>query len=127
RRADQIIHCGINDDELLAAASLSVKDAGQKDAGVSRDIPSWLQRDAVRLALEQRQQCASVLGDRQRLVRVFVIDGKTAAHVEPFNFVASRSQPIDQRRRLSYRIDVRLNFVDGRTDVQVQAADAKVF
>ena len=43
RRADQIVHRGVDDDEVLGLALLHIDDAGNQDAGIADDHPARLE------------------------------------------------------------------------------------
>ena len=43
RRADQIVHRGVDDDEVLAVAVLHIDHAGDQDAGIADDHAARLE------------------------------------------------------------------------------------
>ena len=52
--AKQIVHSGIGDDELLAAAAFSVQHPGEQDSRVSDQKPSRLENDLQSGAADER-------------------------------------------------------------------------
>ena len=43
RRADQVVHRGVDDDEILAVAVLHIDHPGDQDAGIADDHPARLE------------------------------------------------------------------------------------
>jgi len=112
RRADQVVHPGVDDHELLLATLLAIQNARQQDARVAGDVAAGLKGDLVRLPLQQRHERLGVLGHRQGLIGPLIVHAEPAADVEPLDLVAALGQPVDQGDYLGHRIDVRLHIVD---------------
>ena len=55
RRADEIVHAGVDDDEILGLAVLHIDDARHQNAGVADDEPPRLEHQ---LAAEPREMPA---------------------------------------------------------------------
>ncbi len=93
RRADQIVHRGIDDDEILGLARLHIDDARDKDAGIADDHPSRFEHqraaEIVRHPLDHRG-----IGRRQRrCFPVHVIgNAEPAAEIDMRDIVAVGAQ-----------------------------------
>ncbi len=127
-RADQIVHRGINDDELLGAPLLGVLHLGDEDGAVAGDGASRLDDDAQaapHAVLEQGNDRLGIGGEGRRLVAL-VKGRKAAADVQRVDDDAVCGEFVDQGARLRDGRDVRLGDLDGRADVQMQRAESGV-
>ena len=53
--ADQIVHRGVHDQEILSAGALDELDTGQKNTGVTGNETAWLHQDTQAQRLHQGQ------------------------------------------------------------------------
>ena len=96
-RADQIVHRGIDDDELLGLALLHIDHACDEDSGVADDHPAGLEQqraaEIVRHALDHRG-----IGGRQgwRFAVHVIGNAKAAAEIDMRNGVAVGAQRLHE-------------------------------
>ena len=83
RRADQIVHAGIDDDEGLGLAALYVDDARHQDAGIADDEAAGLENELAVKALGRALDDRGVgIGIRRRLVVLAIGNAQTAAEID---------------------------------------------
>ena len=93
RRADQIVHRSIDDDEILGVAVLHIDHARHQDAGIADDHPARLEHqraaEIVRHPLDHRG-----IGGRQRRRRAVRVigDAEPAAEIDMRDGVAVGAQ-----------------------------------
>ena len=97
RGADQIVHRGVDDDEVLGLAGLHIDDAGNENAGIADDHPPGLEHqraaEIMRHPLDHRG-----IGRRQwRRFAVGVIgDAEPAAEIDMLDAVAVGAQRLHE-------------------------------
>ena len=124
RRADQVVHAGVEDQEVAALALLDVDDAGEQHAGVAGDQPPGLDLDlAAEVADGAADHLAVVERQRRRLVGAAVGDAEAAAEVEPADGVAVGAQRAGQRGDLAEGGLVGGELGELAADVDVDADD----
>ena len=97
RGADQIVHRGVDDDEVLGLARLHIDDAGNQNAGIADDHPPGLEHqraaEIMRHPLDHRG-----IGRRQR--RRFAVgvigDAEAAAEIDVLDLVAVGAQRLHE-------------------------------
>ena len=83
RRADEVVHRRVDDDEILALAALDVDDRGHQHAGVADDEAPRLENDlAAEAAGAARDDFRVTLGARRRIVVEAIGDAEAAAEVD---------------------------------------------
>ena len=97
RRADQIVHRGVDDDEILGIAALHIDHACDQDAGIADDHPARLEHqraaEIVRHALDHR----GIGGRRRRRFAVHVIgNAEPAAEIDMRDGVAVGAQRLHE-------------------------------
>src|SRR5207248_528390 len=71
-------------------------------------------------------QRLGMLGYGKGLIWPLVVHTEATAYIKPFDAMAAFAQPVDERNDLLHRLNVRLDLIDGRADVDVDAADAQI-
>ena len=97
RRADEVVHAGVEDDEGLGRALLDVFDPGDEDAGIADEDPAGLEQDA-RAEIAEPAADDLGIGGRRRRRRVVepVGDAEAAAAIDMVDGVAVGAQVVHQ-------------------------------
>ena len=141
RRADEVVHARVGDDECLGRRAFDIEHAGQKHTGIADKAASGLEEDFQAERLKQRHDCfrivvesdalaAVLLGalppiGRTAIQRAAIDDADAAADAEELDTV-ERLQLLHDRDQFSECLDERFGFEDLRSDVRLDAADLQV-
>lgn len=128
RGADELVHAGVDDDELLGAAVLDVLDAGEEDAGVADDGAAGLEEDAEAAGdavAEEGDEGVAEVGEGSG-GGAAVVDAEAAAEVEFFDVDGAGVQVVDEGERGVGGFDVGGWGGDGGAEVDVDAAEVEV-
>ena len=121
-RADQIVHRGIDDDEVLAVAVLHMDHARHQDAGIADDQPARLEHqraaEIVRDALDHRG--IGVRRGRRRAIPV-IGNAEPAAEIDVRNAVTVGAQHVHEIRELAIGDLETAEIGDLAADVHVDA------
>ena len=97
RRADEVVHAGVEDDEGLGGALLDVHDLGDQDAGIADEDAAGLEQDAGAEIAEPAADDLGIGGRRRRRRIVEPIgDAEAAAGVDVVDDVAVGAQVADE-------------------------------
>ena len=97
RRADQVVHAGVDDQEVLGIAALHIDHAADQHPGIGGDQPPRLEgKRAAEIPGHPRDHRAVGGGVRWRLVVVLVRHAQPAAQVQARDGMAVRAQGGDQ-------------------------------
>ena len=124
RRPDQIVHRGVDDDEILGLAALQIEHARDEDAGIADDQPARLEdqraAEPARRALDDRG-----IGVRigRRLVVLAIGNAEPAAEIDMLDGVAVGTQRADEFGQQREGVVERLQIGDLAADMHVDAGD----
>ena len=124
RRADQVVHAGVDDDEVLGLAALEVEHARDQDAGIADEQPAGLEdqraAEIAGRALDHRRIGVRM---RRRIVVLAIGNAEAAAEIDMRDGVAvgaQRAHEIGQQRE---GVVERLQLGDLAADMHVDAGD----
>ena len=104
RGADQIVHRGVDDDEILGVAGLHIDHAGDQDAGIADDHPPRLEHqraaEVMRHPLDHR---GIGVGHRRRFAIHVIGNAEAAAEIDMRNGVAVGAQRLHEFRQHAER------------------------
>ncbi len=124
RRADEVVHPGIDDDEGPALPALEIDDAGHQDAGIAHDqaagLEDQLAAEAMCRALDDRRIGLRI---RRRLVVLAIRDAETAAEVDVADGMAVGAQAAHEVGDEREGIVERREIGDLAADMHVDAGD----
>ncbi len=83
-RSNQVVHSGVNDDELFAAALFCVEDAGEQNSGVGSDGFARFEDEFEIFLFEQRDDAGGIIFCGRNSVG-FVVCAVASAEVEGFD------------------------------------------
>src|ERR1700733_4564080 len=93
RGADEVVHGGVNNDELPVAVAFAIKYASEQHAGFGYDRTAWLNQDFEAVSGGAPAHSLNELANGRRLVAWFVSYAKTAAEIERTDGQATGAQP----------------------------------
>ena len=100
RRADQVVHRRVDDDEVLGVARLHIDHAGDQDAGIADDHPARLEHqraaEIMRDALDHR---GIGVGRRRRFAVHVIGNAEAAAEIDMRDGVAVGAQRLHEFRQ----------------------------
>src|SRR4051812_7901415 len=121
RRPQEVVHRGVDDQEIARRAGLHVFHARDEHAGVADDRAPRVEDQLLRPGAERGERAAHERADRLRRLAFLVADADAAADVDGPQPHAGLGQTIDQRAEPRGRRDERRRVGEQRADV---AADA---
>lgn len=127
RGADELVHAGVDDDELLGAAVLDVLNAGEEDAGVADDGATGFEEDAEAAGdavAEEGDEGGTEVGEGGG-GGAAVVDAEAAAEVEFFDVDVAGVEVVDEGECCVGGFDVRGWGGDGGAEVEVDAAEVE--
>lgn len=129
RRADEIVHGGIGDDEGLAAVLLDYEDAGEQGTCLGDDEASGLEEEMGAVVGEALVQGGGVAVDLMGGVegRVAVVDAEAASGVDGADVVAVVAKLRDKRGDACECGGEGVDFADLRADVDGDAVGLEPF
>jgi hypothetical protein len=93
RRADQIVHRRVDDDEVLGVGRLHMNDPGDQDAGIAGDHPSRLEdQPDAEVAEDGLDDCRILVGMRRNIVGAAIGHPEAAAEIDMADVVALLAQ-----------------------------------
>ena len=122
RRADQIVHPGVDHQKIARRPGLHVFDARQENASIADDRTPGIEHHRVPPAAERGQRAAHERLDRLRRL-ILVANAHAAAEIDMAQAHAGRFQALDQLAQPLCRGDERRRFVQQRADVATDADD----
>ena len=97
RRADQIVHRGVDDDEILALAMLHIDDLGDEDAGIADDHPPRLEHQrAAEIMRDALDHGGIGVGRRRRLAIHVIGNAEAATEIDMGDVVAVGAQRLHE-------------------------------
>ena len=97
RRADQIVHRGIDDDEILGVARLHIDHARDEDAGIADDHPARLEHQRAAEIMRHPLDHRGIGGRHRRRLAVHVIgNAEPAAEIDMRDGVAVGAQRLHE-------------------------------
>ena len=125
RRADQVVHAGIDDDEGFGFAVLHIEHARDQDAGIADDEPARLE-DQLAVKTARRVFDDPRIGVRigRRIVVLAIGNAQAAAEIDMADAVAVGAQRAHEIGEQRERVAERIELDDLAADMHVDAGDA---
>ena len=121
RRADEIVHAGVNHQEFLLAVALAVKDAGEQHAGGTHDAAAGFDHDGEAAGVDSAQEALHEGADLGRFLSRVVAHAEAPAQIEVADGVPRGAQFPGQRQHLVQGFENRAGVQDLRPDVATHA------
>ena len=124
RRPDQVVHAGVDDDEILGLAALEIEHARDQDAGIADQQPPGLEdQRAAEIAGRVLDHRRIRLGPRRRIVVVAIGNAEAAAEIDMRDDVAVGAQVAHEFGQQREGVVERLQLGDLAADMHVDAGD----
>ena len=124
RRTDEVVHAGVDDDEVLGLAALQVEHARHQDAGIADQEPPRLEdQRAAEIAGRVLHHRRIGLGPRRRIVVLAIGNAETAAKIDVRDDVAVGAQGAHELGQQREGVVERLQLGDLAADMHVDAGD----
>ena len=124
RRADQIVHGGVQDQEIAALAIFDVNNPRDQHTGIARNQPPRFNLDlAAQMADRALDQRAVIQRQGRRVIGPAVGNAKPAAQIQPADVMAFGAQPLRQLGDLEIGLLERLQLGQLAADMHIDAND----
>ncbi len=125
RRANQVVHRGVDDGEILVRGVLEVLDPGQQYAGVGDDRTARFEHQRQCATLHALAHRGDVVAGQRRLL-VAIAHAEAATQVQVANGDALFGQPVDEGEQAVQCVEERGQAGQLRADMAVHADHLEV-